>query len=68
MTCNVSLYSEYFTINCESARTICLSNKIDEEIDTNTAQYNDPILKFRFSSFGAKYNHSKQICQQLQSK
>lgn len=36
MTCSVSLYSECFTINCELVRTIYLSNKIDEEIDTKT--------------------------------
>lgn len=45
MTCSVSLYSECFTINCELVRTIYLSNKIDEEIDTKTIQNNDPILK-----------------------
>lgn len=61
MTCNVSLYSESLTINCESVRTIYLSNKIDEEIDTKIVQYNDLILKFWFNSLRAKQNHSKKI-------
>lgn len=60
MTCNVSLYSESLTINCESVRTIYLSNKIDEEIDTKIVQYNDLILKFWFNSLRAKQNHSKK--------